>query len=45
MINADVDDKKLDRILRIYDWLLSPEAKDLYDYGIEGKDYTKEGDK
>ncbi|MBW7456238.1 extracellular solute-binding protein [Paenibacillus sepulcri] len=45
MINADVDDKKLDRILRIYDWLLSPEAQDLYNYGIEGKDYTKDGDK
>ncbi|MCL6459589.1 MAG: extracellular solute-binding protein [Gorillibacterium sp.] len=45
MINADVDDKKLDRILRIYDWLLSPEAKEMFDYGIEGKDYTKEGDK
>ncbi|MCM3629547.1 extracellular solute-binding protein [Paenibacillus glycanilyticus] len=44
MINAEVDDKKLDRILRIYDWLLSPEAKEMYDYGIEGKDYTKSGD-
>ncbi len=45
MINADVDDKKLDRILRIYDWLLSPEGKEVFDYGIEGKDFTKEGDK
>ncbi|WP_169086592.1 extracellular solute-binding protein [Paenibacillus sp. PL91] len=42
MINADVDDKKLDRILRIYDWLLSPEGKELFDYGIEGKDFTKD---
>ncbi|MBB6734821.1 extracellular solute-binding protein [Cohnella zeiphila] len=42
MINADVDDKKLDRILRIYDWLLSPEGKEMFDYGIEGKDYTKD---
>ncbi|MEK8130295.1 hypothetical protein WMW72_20525 [Paenibacillus filicis] len=45
MINADVDDKKLDRILRIYDWLLSPQGKELFDYGIAGKDFTKDGDK
>ncbi|MFB9274651.1 hypothetical protein [Cohnella cellulosilytica] len=44
MINAEVDDKKLDRILRIYDWLLSSEGKELFDYGIEGKDYTKNAD-
>ncbi|MFF2479394.1 hypothetical protein [Paenibacillus sp. NPDC058071] len=44
MINANVDDKKLERILRIYDWLLSPEGKELFDYGIEGKDYTKTSD-
>ncbi|MDI4644290.1 extracellular solute-binding protein [Cohnella hashimotonis] len=44
MINADVDDKKLDRILRIYDWLLSPEGKEMFDYGIEDKDFTKSGD-
>ncbi|MCC3375213.1 extracellular solute-binding protein [Cohnella sp. REN36] len=42
MINADVDDKKLNRILSIYDWLLSPEGKELFDYGIEGKDYAKD---
>ncbi|MBO7744881.1 hypothetical protein I8J29_11795 [Paenibacillus sp. MWE-103] len=42
MINADVDDAKFDRILSIYDWLLSPEAKETFDYGIEGKDYTKD---
>lgn len=45
MINVDVDDKKLDRILRMYDWLLSDKGKELFDYGIEGKDYTKDGDK
>jgi putative aldouronate transport system substrate-binding protein len=44
MINANVDDKKLDRILRIYDYLLSPAGKELFDYGIEGKDYTKAAD-
>ncbi|WP_274653828.1 extracellular solute-binding protein [Paenibacillus humicola] len=44
MINADVDDAKLDRILRIYDWLLSPQGQELFNYGIEGKDYTKSGD-
>jgi putative aldouronate transport system substrate-binding protein len=45
MINADVNDKKMDRILRIYDWLLSPQGKELFDYGIAGKDFTKDGDK
>jgi len=44
MINADVDDKKLDRILSLYDWLLSPAGKEFFDYGIEGVDYTKSGD-
>lgn len=42
--NANVDDKKMDRILRLYDWLISPESKELFSYGIEGKDYTKSGD-
>jgi putative aldouronate transport system substrate-binding protein len=45
MINADTDDKKMERILRIYDWLLSAKGKEMFDYGIEGKDYTKDGDK
>ncbi|OPH46650.1 hypothetical protein BC351_14280 [Paenibacillus ferrarius] len=44
MINADVDDKKMDRILQIYNWLLSPAGKEMFDYGIAGKDYTKDGD-
>lgn len=39
-----VDDKKMDRIMRLYDYLLSPEGKALTTYGIEGKDYKKEGD-
>ncbi|MBM7566209.1 extracellular solute-binding protein [Paenibacillus sacheonensis] len=42
MFNAEVDDAKFDRILSIYDWLLSPEAKEMFDYGIEGTDYTKD---
>ncbi|QGQ98202.1 extracellular solute-binding protein [Paenibacillus psychroresistens] len=45
MINADVNDAKLDRILKLYDWLLSPAGKEMFDFGIEGKDYTKDGDK
>ncbi|CAK4863446.1 unnamed protein product [Aphanomyces euteiches] len=45
MINADVKDAKLDRILSLYDWLLSPAGKEMFDFGIEGKDYTKVGDK
>ncbi|GIO34085.1 MULTISPECIES: extracellular solute-binding protein [Paenibacillus] len=37
--SAKVDDRKMDRILRLYDYLLSPEGKMLMKYGIEGKDY------
>lgn len=44
-INSKVDDKKLDRILRLYDYLLSPKGKDLALLGIEGKDFVREGDR
>lgn len=39
--SAKVDDKKMERIMALYDYLLSPEGKDLYRYGIENVDYTK----
>ncbi|MGG1634951.1 extracellular solute-binding protein [Paenibacillus sp. NRS-1760] len=39
--SAKVDDKKMERIMALYDYLLSPEGKDLYRYGIEDVDYTK----
>ncbi|MFC7677876.1 extracellular solute-binding protein [Paenibacillus sp. GCM10028914] len=43
--NAKIDDKKLDRIMRIYDYVLSEEGLELLTYGIEGEDYKVEGDK
>ncbi|GIP28528.1 sugar ABC transporter substrate-binding protein [Paenibacillus sp. J23TS9] len=43
--SAKVDDAKMDRILKMYDFLLSPEGDMLVRYGFEGKDYKKEGDK
>lgn len=43
--NAKIDDAKLDRILRIYDYVLSEEGNTLLTYGIEGEDYKVEGDK
>lgn len=39
-INADVDDEKLERILAIYDYLLSEEGTLLSNFGIEGITYT-----
>lgn len=44
-ISAKVDDKKLDRIMRLYDYIISPEGKDLLTYGIKDVDYKVEGDK
>lgn len=43
--SSKVDDEKMDRILRLYDFLLSKEHEIETQYGIEGKDYKKEGDK
>ncbi len=43
--NSNVDDEKMDRILRIYDYLFSEEWQNIIYYGIEGVDYKKEGDK
>lgn len=39
-ISSHVDDEKLDRILSIYDYLLSEEGKRLSICGIEGESYT-----
>lgn len=43
--SGKIDPKKLDRILALYDYVLSPEGKDLLTYGKEGVDYKVEGDK
>ncbi|WP_195575377.1 extracellular solute-binding protein, partial [Paenibacillus sp. 1001270B_150601_E10] len=40
--NAKISDEKMDRILRLYDYLLSPEGQMLTSYGMEGKDYKVE---
>jgi putative aldouronate transport system substrate-binding protein len=39
-ISAKVDDKKLDRILMLTEYLMSPAAKTVAHFGIEGEDYT-----
>ncbi|MDB4867412.1 MAG: putative aldouronate transport system substrate-binding protein [Cohnella sp.] len=44
VIKADVDDKKMDRILSLYDYLLSPEGRKLSMYGFEGTDWKMDGD-
>ncbi|WP_211746218.1 extracellular solute-binding protein [Paenibacillus sp. Marseille-Q4541] len=44
-ISANVNDKKMDRILRMYDYILSPEGKDLLTYGIKDVDYKVENGK
>ncbi len=43
-INGDIDDAKMERILMIYDYLKSPEFMEIRTYGIEGVDYSKDGD-
>ena len=40
-----VDDKKMERILSLFDYLLSDEGLTMLRYGMEGKDYKREGDK
>ena len=40
MFSAKVDDAKMERILMIYDYLLSEEGMLLAKYGIEGESYT-----
>lgn len=43
--NASVTDGKLDRILKLYDFLVSSEGHDYLRYGIDGVDYEKKGNK
>ncbi|MFC5402773.1 extracellular solute-binding protein [Cohnella soli] len=40
-INAKADDKKVDRILRLFDYIFSEEGFNLLHFGIEGVDYEK----
>ena len=43
-ISASVDDAKMDRILQLVDYTLSPEFLELQRYGLEGTDFVKSGD-
>lgn len=43
--SSKVDDGKMDRILMLYDYLLSDEGQKMIKLGIEKKDYIEEGDK
>jgi len=38
-VGSQVDDKKMDRILQIYDWMYSKEGVMFMLYGFEGEDY------
>lgn len=44
-INGTVDDKKADRIMQTLDYFCSEEFLSYANWGIEGVDYKKEGDK
>ena len=41
---ANVDDEKMDRILSLYEWIISDEGMAMCAYGIEGKHYEVEAD-
>ena len=43
-ISAKVSDEKLDKILELYEYLLTPEMQRLLRFGYEGKEYTIEND-
>ena len=43
--SGTIDDKKLDRVLMLYDYFLRPETKEAYRFGVKDVDYKKEGDK
>jgi len=43
-VNPNVDDEKLARILYIYDFFAGPDGKEFAYWGVEGKDFEREGD-
>ena len=45
LINAKVDAKKADRIMRLFDYVIGEEGYNLIHFGIEGSDWKKVGDK
>lgn len=42
---AKLDDKKLERALTLFDWMISEEGQTYLHYGFEGTDYKMNGDK
>lgn len=44
-INATVDAKKVDRIMRLFDYVIGDDGYNLIHFGIEGTDWKKDGDK
>ena len=44
IFNADISDEKMDRILSIFDYIATEEGQYLVYLGVEGEDYTKNGD-
>lgn len=42
--SSSVDDAKMERIMALYDYLLSKEGREILVYGFEGEDFTKDGD-
>lgn len=44
-VNATVDAKKVDRIMRLFDYVIGDKGYNLIHFGIEGTDWKKEGDK
>ena len=45
LFNYDISDTKMEKVLDLLDYLLSPEGTRLAIYGKEGYDYTMQGDK
>lgn len=41
LFSSGVDDEKMERLLYIYDYLLSPQGLELVKFGMEGVDYEK----
>lgn len=42
--SSKVDDEKMDRIMQLYEYMLQPDTKEFYRFGVKGVDYTKDGD-
>lgn len=42
---GNVNSEKMEKILQIYNWLLSDEFNTIYRYGLEGEDWIRKGDR